>query len=391
VKLVARALRTELMAQRFRREVRAVSAIESDHIVQVLDVGVDERFGLYMVMEYLVGEDLQSRLQRVKRLEPREAARIAQQTARGLAKAHAAGIVHRDLKPANVFLVDREDGGVQVKLLDFGISKLLKDKDISGPCDALAQTLLAGDTWSGELTELGIPVGTAQYMSPEQAEAEADVDHRTDVWALGAVLYEMLAGRPAYPPARNSAQTMIQVMTAKPEPLTRIAPWVPPVLATLVDEAMEHDLALRIPDALTMVMRLAEVTGERGSNPPKARAPHTKFSGASAFTPLAEDDTTAATKPYFVPPTPAEVVASVPPPPVPVASRLPAEPARQLRRRSPRRVAAAILGLGAILMAFLAGRQTSFSSSAPAPAIGHTAAPASFVAPAATPPPARGR
>jgi serine/threonine-protein kinase len=385
VKLVARALRTELMAQRFRREVRAVSAIESDHIVQVLDVGMDERFGLYMVMEYLTGEDLQSRLLRVKRLEPREAARIAQQIARGLAKAHAANIVHRDLKPANVFLVDREDGGVQVKLLDFGISKLLKDKDAG-----------ADDTWGGELTEYGIPVGTAQYMSPEQAEADGDVDQRTDVWALGAVLYEMLAGVPAYPPAKNSAQTMIRVMTVKPEPLAHIAPWVPSALATVVDEAMEHDLERRLPDAATFVARLAEVTGERASGPPKASFPRERPSRPSGFTaPPQEDDTTAAaTKPYFVPPTPEQIAAVLPAAPItPAPASAPAPRPTARKRGNARGVAALVLGLGALVVAFLVGRETSgqLSNTAPSPAIEHTVAPASFVAPTAAPPPLRGR
>ena len=255
VKLVAKALRTEMMATRFRREVRAISAIESEHIVDVLDVGVDERFGLYMVMEFLGGEDLSARLLRDGRVEVRQAVKIAEQIALGLAKAHACKIIHRDLKPANVFLQKREDGSVRVKILDFGISKLLDGEHKS-------------DTWSGDLTEYGMPVGTAQYMSPEQAKGLGDVDHRTDVWALGVVLYEMLAGRPAYPPQRNHAQTLLRVLTEKPPSLEEVAPWVPRSVVRVVEKALQHQMAQRIPDCTTFARMLGEAVDPARSSVP---------------------------------------------------------------------------------------------------------------------------
>jgi serine/threonine protein kinase len=226
---------SDIAMARFRREVRAVAAIESDHIVQVTDVGVDEKFGLYMVMEFLQGEDLSSYLHRLGQIKPIEAVKIAHQAARGLAKAHAARIIHRDLKPGNIFLTQRDDGSVCVKIYDFGISKLLGDPDKTG-------------TWNAELTGVGMPVGTPQYMSPEQAHGVTDLDPRSDVWSLGAVLFEMLAGRGPYPPRGRAHHTIMRVMTEAPPLLESVAPWVPIEVAKVVNAALQRDRDQRIPD-----------------------------------------------------------------------------------------------------------------------------------------------
>jgi len=242
IKLIAEDLsRSEEVATRFRQEARAAALVRSDHIVQVFDVGTDERFGLYMVMELLAGEDLELHLRREKKLDPRLAADIATQSARGLGKAHAAGVVHRDLKPANVFLSTRDDGTILVKLVDFGISKLLFEDRKSG---------------GGAQTRSGTAVGTPQYMSPEQAQGLA-IDHRTDVWALGAVLFEMLAGKPAYEDHEAYEQTIIAIVRDPVPKLAEVAPWVSPALAEVVADAMEHDLERRIPDMTTFADRLA--------------------------------------------------------------------------------------------------------------------------------------
>ncbi|HEX3344152.1 MAG TPA: serine/threonine-protein kinase [Polyangiaceae bacterium] len=171
---------------RFRREARAASAVESDYIGQIFDFGRDEALGLYMVIEYLEGEDLESRLQRERWIGELDAATIGLQVARGLAKAHAAGIIHRDLKPANIFLTKRDDGSVLAKILDFGISKFEPER---GPVSIVEPTLTAH----------GTTLGTPQYMSPEQCEGKVALDVRTDVWSLCTVLYEMIAGEPASP------------------------------------------------------------------------------------------------------------------------------------------------------------------------------------------------
>jgi serine/threonine protein kinase len=232
------------VAMRFRQEARATSLVESHHIVQVFDVGTDDRLGLYLVMEYLTGEDLAKLLARERRLPLEAAVRIAVQVARGLAKAHEAGVVHRDLKPANIFLCTGEDDHPLVKILDFGISKVL----------ASAQ---AGSNPGLKLTRDGMVVGTPQYMSPEQAQGYS-IDERSDVWALGLVIYEMLAGRPAYPELPTYEQFIIHLVSKPPDLLEQVAPWVPQRLARVVHGAIEHDLERRIQTCVELVRRLME-------------------------------------------------------------------------------------------------------------------------------------
>jgi serine/threonine protein kinase len=243
------------IAMRFRQEARAASLVESQHIVQVFDVGQDDKLGLYLVMELLTGEDLAAVLARDRRLATDTAVRVAMQVARGLAKAHEAGVVHRDLKPANIFLSQREDDDPLVKILDFGISKVI---DASR-----AESKL-------KLTRAGTVVGTPQYMSPEQAQGFT-VDERTDVWALGLVLYEMLAGRPAYPELPTYEAFIINLVSHPPDRLADVAPWVRAPLADVVHAALEHDLARRIPTCVELAKRLLEahpVQGLRAAGSP---------------------------------------------------------------------------------------------------------------------------
>ncbi|HEX8796611.1 MAG TPA: protein kinase [Polyangiaceae bacterium] len=239
------------IALRFRQEARAASLVESQHIVQVFDVGTDDKLGLYLVMEYLTGRDLAKLLSERKRLIADEAVRIGLQVARGLAKAHEAGVVHRDLKPANIFLADREDDQPLVKILDFGISKVI---DASR-----AESKL-------KLTRAGTVVGTPQYMSPEQAQGYS-VDARTDVWALGLVLYEMLAGRPAYPEMATYEQFIIHLVSNPPDPLGEVAPWVEPALARVVHRAIEHDVKARIQNCVELARELLEAHPLAGVRP----------------------------------------------------------------------------------------------------------------------------
>jgi eukaryotic-like serine/threonine-protein kinase len=235
--------RSDELAARFRREARAASAVESEHIVHVFDVGQDESAGLYMVMEMLSGTDVSTRLERAGGALPiDEAITIIQQAARGLAKAHAAGVVHRDLKPANLFITTREDGTPCVKILDFGISKLAAREN---------------DSKQSSLTREGVVIGTPQYMSPEQAQGLA-VDHRTDIWSLGAVAYEILSGHPAFAPRDTYEQMIVQIVTTKPRPLREVAPHVPAEVAAIVDATLVSDLATRLPDAATFAKRLSE-------------------------------------------------------------------------------------------------------------------------------------
>jgi serine/threonine-protein kinase len=242
VKLIDKSMKeSELIVARFRREAKAAGKIKSEHIVDVTDVGADPRVGLYMVMEHLAGEDLSTRLEKDKRLDVKTAVMIAHQIARGLAKAHEAGVIHRDLKPANVFLTTRDNGQMLVKLLDFGVSKLLGE-----------------DPGSARITGSGAPIGTPLYMSPEQAEGKPDVDGRADVWSLGAVLYEAIAGTPPFPDRGSYHGTIVGILTSRPKLLHDAAPWVPPDLAKVVDAMLVHDRDARIKDAATVTQRLLD-------------------------------------------------------------------------------------------------------------------------------------
>ena len=245
IKLIDKTMKeSELIVARFRREARALGQIQSEHIVDVFDVGADQRVGLYMVMEYLDGEDLQSRLERDKRLDLTTSFMIGHQIARGLEKAHAAKVIHRDLKPANVFLTKRDNGGLLVKLLDFGVSKVLNE---------------AG---GARITGSGAPIGTPLYMSPEQAEGKDDTDGRADVWSLGALMYEALSGAPPFPDRGSYHGTIVGILTSRPKLLHDAAPWVPPSLAKVVDAMLVHDRESRIKDAATVTKRLLEAYPE---------------------------------------------------------------------------------------------------------------------------------
>jgi len=237
--------RNEETAARFRREARAAGRVESSHIVHVFDVGNDPQFGVYLVMEFLKGEDLRRKLDRVEKLDPSFAIDFAHQSARGLAKAHAAGVIHRDLKPANIFLCARDDERATVKIVDFGVSKLVS-RELT-------------DADKRAITRAGVTMGSPQYMSPEQVQGH-EVDGRTDVWALGAVLYEMVAGRPAYPLLDSYEQTVLAIVLQEPPALRTIAPWVPENLVEVIERALEHDIEKRIPDCETFARLLNDIS-----------------------------------------------------------------------------------------------------------------------------------
>jgi len=169
------------IVERFFTEARAMSALHDPGIVQIFDFGYAVDGTAYIVMEYLEGEPLSARLDRLGVLPVGHALRIARQIAGSLETAHAAGIVHRDLKPDNVFLVRDPEalGGARTKILDFGICKLGLGTD-------------------ARVTQTGVMVGTPVYMSPEQCRGQADLDHRSDIYSLGAVLFHMLTGRPPF-------------------------------------------------------------------------------------------------------------------------------------------------------------------------------------------------
>ncbi|HEX2876867.1 MAG TPA: serine/threonine-protein kinase [Polyangiaceae bacterium] len=224
---------------RFQREARAAGVIESQHIVQVLDTGIDREQGVpFMVMEYLVGEDLQKLGERLGALAPELALRIGAQACSGLQKAHEARVIHRDIKPANLFLARRDDADVVVKILDFGIAKVKEDQLTGAPDQALTRT--------------GGMMGSPLYMSPEQAVGSKAIDHRTDVWSLGAVLYEVLTGRSPHHSAQTLGQLIMAICSAPPLPLTQVAPSVPREVGEIVQRALRIDPNERFQSAAEM-------------------------------------------------------------------------------------------------------------------------------------------
>ncbi len=170
-------------AARFRREVRAAARIKSEHVCRVIDVGSLESGEPYMVMELLEGNNLEEELQRRGTLPVPEAVGYMLEAVEALAEAHASGIVHRDLKPANLFIARRADRSRLLKVLDFGISKSMIDSH--GPGDM-------------SLTKTGVIIGSPLYMSPEQMRSTKDADTLSDIWALGAILFQLVTGRPPY-------------------------------------------------------------------------------------------------------------------------------------------------------------------------------------------------
>lgn len=170
-------------AARFRREVRAAARIKSEHVCRVIDVGALDGGAPYMVMELLDGNNLEEELQRRGTMPVAEAVGYMLEAVEALAEAHASGIVHRDLKPANLFIARRADRSRLLKVLDFGISKSMIDSH--GPGDM-------------SLTKTGVIIGSPLYMSPEQMRSTKDADTLSDVWALGAILFQLVTGRPPY-------------------------------------------------------------------------------------------------------------------------------------------------------------------------------------------------
>ena len=224
----------EAIVQRFFNEARAASAIDHPGIVEIYDFGKHTDGRAFIVMALLKGETLQERLTR-EPLAPVEGATIVAQVASALAVAHARGIVHRDLKPDNIFLVPNElmPHGVQAKLLDFGIAKLADER-------------------ASFKTQTGSLIGTPAYMSPEQCMGRSDLDHRTDLYALGCILFHVLCGRPPFI-SDAGAGPMIAAHLRDPAPDPRaFNPYVSDSLAHIVLRLLEKDPARRFQTALEL-------------------------------------------------------------------------------------------------------------------------------------------
>lgn len=234
--------------QRFTREARAAALLRGEHVARVRDVGTLDTGAPYIVMEHLTGTDLAEVIAGTHGLDSETAAHYVLQACVAMAEAHAAGIIHRDLKPQNLFRTTRPDGTALIKVLDFGISKLL-------PRD--------GETDVGQ-TSANAVLGSPAYMSPEQTKSSRNVGPQADVWSLGAILYELLSGRRPFN-AATVPELFAEILLEDPTPLCELAPDVSPELGAVVMKCLMKPPAARFGSVTDLAEALAPHAGPKGA------------------------------------------------------------------------------------------------------------------------------
>jgi serine/threonine-protein kinase len=249
---------------RFMKEARLLARGKHEHLVGVRDVGETDDGFLYIVLDLLDGETLADRLARETQIEWREALVLGLGITRGVAALHHAGIVHRDLKPANVVL-HRAEFGIVPTIIDLGIGK--------------ASGVVGDPQLCATLTATGQVLGTPQYMSYEQALGQTDIDARTDVWALGVILYEMITGsRPFEAPNANAVLAAIRRHNIRP--IRDVAPDVPLAAARIVERCLITDRSERVADAEALANELQAAiknpSGVSGEAPVATQLPRTQ-------------------------------------------------------------------------------------------------------------------
>lgn len=239
IKMLAPELvRREEIVARFMREARAASKIKNEHAVRVLDVGKLESGVPYMVMEFLQGEDLEQVLCSRGPLPLQEVVKFVTEACIALSDAHRQGIIHRDIKPANLFLATRSNGTRVVKIVDFGISKIIND-----------------GLGEGGATRTDSMMGTPMYMSPEQLRSSRDVDARADVWSLGVVLYRLLTG--ASPFEGDTVPLLcVSILASNPRKLRELRPDLPAELEVVVANCLEKDRNRRMSSVEELALAL---------------------------------------------------------------------------------------------------------------------------------------
>jgi serine/threonine-protein kinase len=236
--LLPEALKVPEAVARFDREARAAVKIKSEHVARVTDVGKLESGSPYMVMEYLQGGDLAGMLEKTGRLPVQRAVDFVLQACEAIAEAHSLGIVHRDLKPANLFCIKSPNGQLSIKVLDFGISKM------------------TSATENVQMTRTTAVMGSPVYMSPEQMQTSKGVDARTDIWSLGVILHELLAGTVPFD-SQTVTELAIRVATEPPPPVTSVRPEVPAGLEQAIFKCLEKPRERRFQDIAELAAAIA--------------------------------------------------------------------------------------------------------------------------------------
>jgi eukaryotic-like serine/threonine-protein kinase len=240
------ALRSSTAVSRFRSEAKAAAKIKSQHVVRIVDVATTANNIPYIVMEFLDGKDLEQLLAQFpqRRAPIADAVDFILQASEAVCEGHSLGIVHRDLKPANLFCVDRGDGYPLIKVLDFGISKF------TNPFGELEHT---------DRYEI---LGSPRYMSPEQIEAASNVNHKTDVWSLGVILYEALSGKPPFDDERL-LNLWRKIKEDDPEPISQLRTDCPPALWEVITKCLQKDPDERFGDLGQLAQALTPFAPER--------------------------------------------------------------------------------------------------------------------------------
>jgi serine/threonine-protein kinase len=242
--LHAETTQDEVAVERFKREYETATELDHPNLIKVLEFGDTPDGSFFMTMEYLEGEELRKVLDRDHALPMERVIRILSQAALALDTAHSYGFIHRDLKPDNIFLCKTE-GGDDVRILDFGSVKLQVET-------------------GAKLTALGTTLGSPYYMSPEQARGAQDVDQRTDVFALSAILYEMLTGNIAFG-GPNVAQILVKIMNETPPPASTLNSAVPQALDDVVEKGLRKDKERRYGTTLQLAEAMVKALGLAGT------------------------------------------------------------------------------------------------------------------------------
>ena len=266
--LLPHSLLKSTVVARFEREARAAVRLRSEHVARVIDVGTMESTAPYIVMEFLEGKDLGDLIEQGGPLPVHVAVDYLLQACEAVAEAHSLGIVHRDLKPRNLFVTTRVDGRPLVKVLDFGISKVTGGDDLS-------------------LTSTAEIVGSPNYMSPEQLRAARLADARSDIWALGAILYELLTGYVPFQ-AETLTQLCTMVLQDPPRPLHDLRADVPVGVINVIERCLEKDPDRRFQHVGELAQALSPFTSSSGSSAAERAMAVASASGRS-LPPLRQD------------------------------------------------------------------------------------------------------